>query len=74
MRSQNEDANEAAKVKRINRKLERVSRSGSVMKVRKARRQRMMLDVGEYYMVEVYHNVLREKNVDIHALAKKLGV
>ena len=68
---------EAAKVKRIkriNRKLETNSRSGSVMKVRRARSERMKLDVGEYYMVEVYHNVIHQKDVDIDALAKELGV
>ena len=70
MRSQSE----AAKVKRINHKLETNSRSGSVMKVRRARSERMKLDVGEYYMVEVYHNVIHQKDVDIDALAKELGV
>jgi hypothetical protein len=66
--------NEIAKVKRINRRLEKDSRSGSVMKVSRARSERMRLEFGDYYMVEVYHNVLVEKDVDIHALAKKLGV
>ena len=66
--------NEIAKVKRINRRLEKDSRSGSVMKVSRARSEWMRLEFGDYYMVEVYHNVLVEKDVDIHALAKKLGV
>ncbi|MFZ0322335.1 MAG: hypothetical protein WAL56_24625 [Candidatus Sulfotelmatobacter sp.] len=60
MKSQTDEAI----VRRINHKLETDSTSGSVMKVRKARGQKSIQELGEHYMVDV----------DIRALAKKLGV
>ncbi|MGA9810142.1 MAG: hypothetical protein ACLPH5_04605 [Candidatus Sulfotelmatobacter sp.] len=65
---------ERAVVRRINRKLESTGKSGRWMEIRKARGERMKVDVGGYYMVEKYHDLIQEKDVNIKTLAKELGV
>lgn len=59
----------SALVKRINRRLARVGQ-----RLRTTRGIQMLLDVGEYYVIDVSGNFIVEKFVDIEQLAQRLGV
>lgn len=64
----------SAVVERINRRYDRDKVPDRWLKVHKARGEKSAQDLGEYYTREEYHNVVHAHNVDIHALAKQLGV
>jgi hypothetical protein len=60
---------EDALIKRINRKL-----APDGQQLRKARGQRAVLDVGEFYMHDRQRNIILQTNVDPEAYARELGV
>ena len=60
---------EKAVVGRINRKL---TQQGQAL--RKSRSTQMQIQVGDFYIVDVYGNYIADQHVDIKELGRELGV
>ena len=60
---------ERALIQRINRALRKEDQV-----LRQARSERVRLDLGTFYVVDVRRNLLLEKDVDLETFARDLGV
>ena len=58
-----------ALIKRINRKL---AHDGEVLKITRGERART--DLGDYYILDIYHNTIVRSRVDPEALGRKLDL
>ena len=63
---------ERALIKRINRKLAQGPRPEKLCKTRPE--SRAWLDLGDYYVRDIYRNLIMDNHVDVTELAKDLNV